>query len=199
MFFDQHLPLPSATQALVTTDLLSVFSSSTFLIWKKYLAALSINRACRIFSCSTWDLVTSPGIKSGPPALGSHSLHHWTIREVPSSALLPSTYGVSLVVQTVKNLPAVQEAWIQSLGWEDPLEKGMATHSSILAWRICGQRSLVGYTTWSCRVKYNWVTNTYTHSTYKWCHTLFPLTHFTLYDLGAKLGIPDLERKLRWP
>ena len=35
-----------------------------------------------------------------------------------------------------KNLPAVQETWVQSLGWEDPLEKGMTTHSSILAWRI---------------------------------------------------------------
>ena len=42
----------------------------------------------------------------------------------------------SLVAQMVKNLPAMQETWIQSLGWEDPLEKGMATHSSVLAWRI---------------------------------------------------------------
>ena len=42
----------------------------------------------------------------------------------------------SLVAQLVKNLPAMQETWFQSLGWEDPLEKGMATHSSILAWRI---------------------------------------------------------------
>ena len=42
----------------------------------------------------------------------------------------------SLVAQTVKNLPAVRMTWIRSLGWEDPLEKGMATHSSILAWRI---------------------------------------------------------------
>ena len=41
---------------------------------------------------------------------------------------------VSLVAQTVKNLPAMQEAQVRSLGWEDPLEKGMATHSSILAW-----------------------------------------------------------------
>ena len=40
------------------------------------------------------------------------------------------------VAQTVKNLPAVQETWVQALGWEDPLEKGMATHSSILAWKI---------------------------------------------------------------
>ena len=42
----------------------------------------------------------------------------------------------SLVAQLVKNLPAMQETWVQSLGWEDPLEKGMATYSSILAWRI---------------------------------------------------------------
>ena len=42
----------------------------------------------------------------------------------------------SLVAQLVKNLPAVRETWIQLLGWEDLLEKGTATHSSILAWRI---------------------------------------------------------------
>ena len=42
----------------------------------------------------------------------------------------------SLVAQLVKNLPAMQETWAWSLGWEDPLEKGKATHSSILAWRI---------------------------------------------------------------
>ena len=43
--------------------------------------------------------------------------------------------NTSLVPHTVKNLPAMREAWVQSLGWEDPLEEGMATHSSILAWR----------------------------------------------------------------
>ena len=42
----------------------------------------------------------------------------------------------SLVAQMAKNLPTKQETQVQSLGWEDPLEKGMATHSSILAWRI---------------------------------------------------------------
>ena len=40
------------------------------------------------------------------------------------------------MAQTVKNLPAIQETQVQSLGWEDTLEKGLATHSSILAWRI---------------------------------------------------------------
>ena len=42
----------------------------------------------------------------------------------------------SLVAQLVKNPPAMQETWVPSLGWEDPLEKGKATHSNILAWRI---------------------------------------------------------------
>ena len=42
----------------------------------------------------------------------------------------------SLVVQTVKNLPAIQETQVQSPGWEDPLEKGMATHFNILGWSI---------------------------------------------------------------
>ena len=40
------------------------------------------------------------------------------------------------MAQTVKNLPAMQETWVRSLGWEDPLEKGIASHSSILTWRI---------------------------------------------------------------
>ena len=43
---------------------------------------------------------------------------------------------VSLVAQMVKNLPAMWETWVQCLGWEDPLEEGMATYSGVLAWRI---------------------------------------------------------------
>ena len=56
--------------------------------------------------------------------------------------------GLPQVAQMVKNLPAMQEVRAQSLGWEDPLEKGMATHSTILAWRIpwteepCGLQSV---------------------------------------------------------
>ena len=48
----------------------------------------------------------------------------------------PQYSWASLVAQLVKNLPAIRETWVQSLGWEDPLEKGKATHSSILAWRV---------------------------------------------------------------
>ena len=53
--------------------------------------------------------------------------------------------GASLVAQMAKNLPAMQETQVQSLGWEDTLEKGMATHSSILTGEFQGHRSLVGY------------------------------------------------------
>ena len=45
-------------------------------------------------------------------------------------------HWASLVAQSVKNLPATWETWVPSLGWEDPLEEGTATHSSILAWRF---------------------------------------------------------------
>ena len=55
----------------------------------------------------------------------------------------------SLVAQMVKNLPAMQETQVSSLGKEDPLEKGMATNSSILAWEIPRTGNLVGYSPWS--------------------------------------------------
>ena len=48
----------------------------------------------------------------------------------------PPIPWASLVAQLVKNPPAMPEMWVQSLGWDDPLEKGTATHASILAWRI---------------------------------------------------------------
>ena len=55
---------------------------------------------------------------------------------------------ISLVAQLVKSLLAMQETWVQSLGWEDPLKKEMATHSSILAWRISWAEEPGGYSPW---------------------------------------------------
>ena len=54
----------------------------------------------------------------------------------------------SLLAQMVKNPPAVQETRVQFLGWEGPLEKGMATHSSVPAWGFHGQRNLMGSSPW---------------------------------------------------
>ena len=70
----------------------------------------------------------------------------------------------SLVAQSVKNLPAVQETWVRSLGWEDPLEKEMATHSSILAWKISWTEEPGGLQSLgSQRVGHDLATNTHTH------------------------------------
>ena len=77
---------------------------------------------------------------------------------------------VSLVARTIKNQPTRQETGDQSLGWEDPLEKEMATNSTILAWRIPwteepGRLQFMG----SKRVRYNWGTNTFTFKPlYSW-------------------------------
>ena len=54
-------------------------------------------------------------------------------------------FGLPLVAQLVKNQPAMWETWVQTLGWEDPLEKETATHSSILAWRIPWTVSSMGW------------------------------------------------------
>ena len=76
-------------------------------------------------------LVPQPGVKPVPPALGAQSLNFETAREVPKIAII-----FPLVAQTVKNSFAMRGTWDPSLGWEDPLEKGIAIYSSILAWRI---------------------------------------------------------------
>ena len=72
-----------------------------------------------------------------------------------------STLGwSSLVAQRLKRLPAMQETWVRSLGWEDPLEKEMATHSSILAWRIPWMEEPGGLqSTGSQRVGHDWATS----------------------------------------
>ena len=70
-------------------------------------------------------------------------------------------YMVSLMAQMVKNLPAMWGNWVQSLGWEDPLEKDMATYSSILAWRIPWTEEPSRLKE-SQRVRHDWVTDMFT-------------------------------------
>ena len=73
------------------------------------------------YACNAEDPSSIPGLGRSPrEGIGYPLQYSWT----------------SLVAQMVKNLPAMQETWVQSPGWEDLLEKGKATHSSILAWRI---------------------------------------------------------------
>ena len=70
-----------------------------------------------------------------------HSFLRWNtvffiLMVAKHSTALSTIKSASRVVEMIKNLPEVQETWVQSLRWEDPLEKGTATHPSILAWRI---------------------------------------------------------------
>ena len=72
-------------------------------------------------ACNAGDLSSIPGLGRSPgEGIGSPLQYSWA----------------SLVAQLVKNPPAMQETWVQSLSWEDPLEEDLASHSSILAWRI---------------------------------------------------------------
>ena len=72
-------------------------------------------------TCNVGDPCLIPGLGRPPgEGIGYPLQYPWT----------------SLVAQLVKNLPVTQETWVRSLGWEDPLEKGKANHSSTLAWRI---------------------------------------------------------------
>ena len=76
--------------------------------------------------------IPGTGEPGGLPSMGSHRVrHYWSDLEANMDL-----NWASLVAQMVKNLPAKQETWVWSLGQEDSLEKGMDTHSSILAWRI---------------------------------------------------------------
>jgi len=77
------------------------------------------------------------------PSKASWSLLHCSI----------ASYWASLVAQRVRNLPTMWEIWVPFLGWENPLEKGMATHSSILAWRIPWTEEPAGL------AGHNWTTN----------------------------------------
>ena len=79
----------------------------------------------------------APKGKESAPSVGDQSLIPGSGRSPGEGTGYPLQYSwISQVAQMIKNLPAVQETWVRSLGWKDPLEEGMETHPSILAWRI---------------------------------------------------------------
>ena len=98
--------------------------------------------------------VKNPPVKAGDPSLIPGS------GRSPGEGLgYPLQYSwASLVAQMVKNPPAMQETWIWYLGWKDPPEESMATHSSILAWRIPMDRGAWRTTVHEVTERHNWVT-----------------------------------------
>ena len=100
-------------------------------------------------ACNVRDPSSIPGLGSSPgEGISYLLLYSWA----------------SLVAQMVKNLVAIWETWVQSLGWEDALEEGMATHASILAWRVpCTEEPVELQSIGSQRVRYDLVTE-HSHS-----------------------------------
>ena len=85
----------------------------------------------------------------------------------------------------VKRLLAMWETRIQSLGWEDPLEKEMATHSSILAWKIAWTKELVGYSPWGAKSRTRLSDFTHTHTLCpKFLECVLGLINYQLSDPG---------------
>ena len=99
-----------------------------------------------LYHWATWEAL-QPLLYQGP--LAFQKLFYHNLWEVLKQEILTSRFiQSSLVTQTVKNSPAIQEIWVWNLGQEDPLKKEMTTHSSVLAWRIPWQRGLEGYSPW---------------------------------------------------
>ena len=107
-------------------------------------------------ACNAGDPGSTPGWGSSPgEGIGYPLQYFWT----------------PLMVQIVKNPPAMWETWVRSLGWEDPLEKGTATHSSILAWRIPQTEESGGLQSMgSQRVGHNWVAFNFTTISAIWLY-----------------------------
>ena len=105
--------------------------SGSFCCGVQALSGLPDSSAEKESACNAGDPSSIPGLgRSAGEGIGYRSQYSWA----------------SLVAQMVKNPPTVRETWLRSLGWKAPLEKGVATHSSIL-----GQRSLVGCSPWGCK------------------------------------------------
>ena len=105
--------------------------------------------------------------------------------------------GASLVAQRLKRLPAMQETWVRSLGQEDPLEKEMATHSSILAWRIPRTEEPGGLqSTGSQRVRHDRATFTFSLH-FVWNISLYCLVSLWLRVLGSTASLMGPCRTLQ--
>ena len=116
--------------------------TSYFPIWIPFISLSSLIAMARTFKTMLNDSGRC-GYPCPVPDLQGNSFSFTSLRIIFAVGL--SYMGASLVAQLVKNLPAMRETWIQSLGWGDPLEKRKATHSSILAWRIHGLYSPWGH------------------------------------------------------
>ena len=168
-------PFPIWNQSVVPGPVLTIASWPAYRFLKRQVRWSGIPTSLRIFKFIVIHTALDPHraqiliaqLVKNSPTMQETCLIPGLRRSAGEGIGYPHQYSwASLVAQMVKNLPAVQETWVWSLGWEDPLEKGKATHSSILAWRI----PWTVYSMVSQRVRHNWVTFTsLSHSTSIFC------------------------------
>ena len=125
---------------------------------------------------------------------------HWVVNMakicaqiLPIYFFLYFTMEASLVAQMVKNLPAMQETWVQSLDWKDLLEEGMATHSRILAWRIPRtEEPGAGYSPQGCRKSdmTEWISHTETSQQPSDVDIISPVFGGEIRDSGRLSNLP---------
>ena len=156
-----YTPFPSLIKSVVSCTVLSgaPWPAYRFLRMQVGWSGIPINwRFFHFVVIHTGFLSSSAGKESLCNA-GDPGSIPWLGRSTGEGIGYPLLYSwASLVAQLVKNPPAMQETWVRSLGWEDPLEKGKATHSSMLVWRIPWTVQFTG----SQRVGHNWATLAFT-------------------------------------
>ena len=156
-------------QSLVPRLVLTVASGPAYRFFRRQVRWSSTPTSLRIFYSLLWSRQLKGGFPGSSDSKES-ACNSGDPSSIPGSGRSPGE-GIgysfqyswaSLVTQTVKNLPAMQETWVQYLGWEDPLEKEMASCSSILAWKIPWSEEPGGLQSMgSQRVGHNRVTNTH--------------------------------------
>ena len=144
----------------------SWYLSLPALLATKEVAYQVIPNKRQILSFTMWSVREGCSEKS-PPVPSINQKSNLSSYNCITWSIMHASWWASLVAQTVKNLPATRETWVQSLGQEDPMEKGMATHSNVLAWRTLwtdepGRLQSMG----SQRVGHAWVTSFHFQGTY---------------------------------
>ena len=133
-FYQKHILRDASIPLLIGHPISDIYPGS-MLIWIYFWALYSVPMFF-VHPCTKHSVLTTVALKEVLFYLFVFWLCQMDCEILvpwPGIELSPGSEGASLVAQTVKILPAMQETGVQSLGWEDPLEKGMATHSSILA------------------------------------------------------------------
>ena len=144
--WQKHRELEQLLLWSLTGDGKQESSFSRLCVWISFqgLSSAELNKKAVARHSGKWDLQISTSSTIKQNTKGQAWAERQLVNNLPQAfEKSNSSSGASLVAQTIKNLPAMEETWVLSLAWEDPLEKGLATHFSVLDWGKPGY-SLIG-------------------------------------------------------